>query len=237
VQDILSSRIDRLPPEAKDLLQTLAVVGTEFPLSLAREVLRLPPEQLDRLLSGLQAGEFIYEQPAAGDVEYKFKHALTHDVAYNSLLTERRKLLHERTAQAIEALYHERLEDHYTDLAYHYRSSKNAARAIEYLVLSGLQAVERGAYAPALANVEPSLKLIEVLPELERLRGELRVRLLEGKIVPVLYGVASPERLRVFERVCELSEQVRDPSALVHGLYNGRTYTCCVERCTAPESS
>src|SRR5262249_50336250 len=102
VQGMLAARIDRLPPEAKELLQTLAVVGSEFPLALIRQVVQLPDERLDPLLDVLQGSEFIYEQPAMGDVEYRFKHALTHDEAYKSLLTERRKLLHERTAQAIE---------------------------------------------------------------------------------------------------------------------------------------
>ena len=145
VQGILAPRIDRLPPEAKELLQTLAVIGSEFPLTLVRQVVQLPADRLDRLLNVLKAGEFIYEQPAAGDIEYTFKHALTHDEAYNSLLAERRKLLHERTAQAIEDVYSQRLEDHYADLAHHYRSSNNAAKALEYLRLAGEQAVDRGA--------------------------------------------------------------------------------------------
>ena len=152
VQGILASRIDRLPPDEKDLLQTLAVIGTEFPLSLVRKVVQLSPDQLDPRLSGLQTGEFIYEQPASNDIEYSFKHALTHDVAYNSLLTERRRLLHERTAQAIEALYHEGLEDHYADLAHHYGSSNNDAKAAEYLRLVGEQAVDRGAYEQAVGE-------------------------------------------------------------------------------------
>src|SRR5262249_13627091 len=83
VQDILASRIDRLPPEAKDLLQTLAVIGTEFPIALAREVLRLPPNQLDRLLSRLQAGEFVYAPPAPRDPVDTFRHRITHEAPYN----------------------------------------------------------------------------------------------------------------------------------------------------------
>src|SRR5262249_31295606 len=105
VQAILASRIDRLPADEKELLQTLAVIGSEFPLEIVRKTVQLSSDQLDHSLSRLQAGEFIYEQPAMGDVEYRFKHALTRDEAYNSLLTDRRKLLHERTAQAIEAAY------------------------------------------------------------------------------------------------------------------------------------
>jgi tetratricopeptide (TPR) repeat protein len=219
VQGILAARIDRLASEEKELLQTLAVIGMEFPLALIRTVVHQLPERLDRLLSVLQTREFIYEQPTAGDVEYTFKHALTHDVAYNSMLNERRKLLHERTAQAIEALYHQRREDHYVDLARHYRSSNNAAKAIEYLRLAGEQAVGRGAYTQALANVEPSLRLIEQLPEgVERLRAELGVRLMEGMTVTALHGLSSTERLDTFERVCQLSEPLGDAPALFRGL-------------------
>src|SRR4029450_4896809 len=95
VQAVLTARIDRLPPEEKVLLQTLAVIGKEFSLGLLRQVVELPEEELLRLLSHLQTGEFIYEQPAFPDIEYTFKHALTQEVAYNSLLSERRKTVHE----------------------------------------------------------------------------------------------------------------------------------------------
>jgi tetratricopeptide (TPR) repeat protein len=222
VQAILASRIDRLPAGDKELLQTLAVIGSAFPLEVVRKTVQLSPDQLDHSLSRLQAGEFIYEQPAMVDVEYRFKHALTHDEAYNSLLTDRRKLLHERTAHAIEASYPDRLEDHYDDLARHYRLSDNAAKAIEYLRLAGEQALDRGAYAQALANVEPALKLLQGLAdEPERLGAELGVRLLEGRVVSVLYthwGAASAELLKTFERVCELSQRLGDTSALLRGL-------------------
>jgi predicted ATPase len=221
VQGILAARIDRLPPEAKELLQTLAVIGSEFPLTLVRQVVQLPADRLDRLLDVLQAGEFVYEQPAMGDVEYRFKHDLTHDAAYKSVLTERRKLLHQQTAQAIEALYSQRLEDHYVDLAHHYCSSDSAAKAVEYLRLAGEQAMDRGGYAQALANLEPALQLIERLPEgEERLRAEVGVRMLEARVAPVLHGVASAQRLETSERVCELSEQLGDDSALLRGLFN-----------------
>jgi predicted ATPase len=117
IQGILASRIDRLPTDEKALLQTVAVIGTEFNLGVARQVSGKSDEELNRMLNDLQLAEFVYEQPAAGDVEYTFKHALTHDVTYKSLLADRRKLLHERIAQAVEALYSERLEDHLTELA------------------------------------------------------------------------------------------------------------------------
>jgi hypothetical protein len=237
VQGILSARIDHLPPEERELLRTLAVIGMEFPLSLVRGVVLQQAEQVDRLLGGLQIREFIYEQPAAGDVKYTFKHALTHDVAYHSLLIEHRKLLHERTAQAIEVLYRGALEDQYADLAHHYRSSNNTAKAIEYLHLASEQAWHRGAYAQAAVNIEPAMRLIERLPEgAERQRSELGLRRVEGEIVNALYGLASLERVQTFERVCELAERLGDTLALLYGLYNvGFAYSTRGEALRAQE--
>ena len=105
VQGILAARIDRLAPEQKDLLQMLAVIGRESSLGLISQVASQTDTQLERMLAELQASEFIYEQPALADAEYVFKHALTQEVAYNSLLMERRKLLHERTGQALESMF------------------------------------------------------------------------------------------------------------------------------------
>src|SRR4030095_12630901 len=83
-----------------------AIMGRQFPVSLIHAVIPQPQEALYGLLASLQRKEFLYEQPAFPEVEYSFKHALTQEVAYNSVLVERRKVLHEQTAQAIESLYH-----------------------------------------------------------------------------------------------------------------------------------
>jgi class 3 adenylate cyclase/uncharacterized protein YcbX len=142
VQAILASRIDRLPADAKELLQTLAVIGREFPLSLIRAVITKSDDDLYRLLNDLQLGEFIYEQPAVGDTEYIFKHALTQEVAYNSVLNERRKQLHERIGAAFETLYADSLEDHLAELAHHYGRSSNLDVAVQYLTSAGKQKME-----------------------------------------------------------------------------------------------
>src|SRR5262249_35595722 len=120
VQGVLAARIDRLSQEEKELLQHLAGIGREFPLSLVPQVTPRPEEELYRVLAALQSKEFLYEQPAFPEVKYHFKHALTQEVAYGTLLQERRKALHERTAQAMEALYRATLDEHYSDLARHY---------------------------------------------------------------------------------------------------------------------
>src|SRR5260370_421322 len=113
VQAILASRIDRLPPDEKELLQTLAVIGREFTLSLVRRVFDgRKNDELERMLAELQMAEFIYEQPATGGIEYIFKHALTQEVAYNALLVDRRKQLHERAGQELESMFAVQLDNH-----------------------------------------------------------------------------------------------------------------------------
>src|SRR5262245_27097221 len=97
-----AARIDRLPAAEEDLLQTLAVVGRQAPLAVIMEIVARP--QLLQMLANLQTAEFIYEQ-AGSTVAYEFKHALTQDVAYSSLLMERRKVLHGRVGATIESVY------------------------------------------------------------------------------------------------------------------------------------
>ena len=132
VQGILAARIDRLATEEKDLLQQLSVIGRQFPLSLVKQVVSQPEDEVYRSLSSLQAKEFLYEQPAFPEMEYVFKHALTQDVAYGTVLHEQRKVLHEQTGQAIEALYEESLEEHYSALAHHYSRTENTQQAVTY---------------------------------------------------------------------------------------------------------
>ena len=104
MQAVLAARIDRLPPEEKRLLQTAAVIGTEVPLPLLQAIAELPEAALHRGLAHLQAAEFLYETRLFPEPEYTFKHALTHEVAYGSLLQERRRVLHARIVEALEAL-------------------------------------------------------------------------------------------------------------------------------------
>jgi class 3 adenylate cyclase len=165
VQAILASRIDRLSTAEKELLQTLAVLGREFSSRLIKRVARKSDDELERMLSELQLAEFIYEQPAVGDVEYTFKHALTLEVGYNSVLVERRRLLHERAAQAIEGLFSDRLEDHLSELAHHYDRSGNVRKAVEYLGRAGRRAAQQTAHSEAVGYLKRALELLKNLPD------------------------------------------------------------------------
>jgi predicted ATPase/class 3 adenylate cyclase len=215
VQGVLAARIDRLPAAEKALLQTLAVLGKEFAWSLLTAVVDQPDEDVQRLLAHLQAEEFIYEQPAFPESAYTFKHALTQEVAYNAVLLERRRVLHERTAQALEGLIAERLPEHYHALAHHYSRSGNTAKAIDYLYRAGHQAVERSAYAEAVGHLSTALGLLAALPETrERSQQELAVQMTLGTALRVIKGQAAPEVERLYTRARELCEQVGEPLQL-----------------------
>ncbi len=212
VQAILAARIDRLPAAEKDLLQTLAVMGKEFPLGLIREVTGKPDAALEPMLGDLQLGEFIYEQPALPDVEYSFKHALTHEVAYGSVLHERRKLLHERTAQALESLLADRLDDHLPDVARHYSRSGNADKAIHYLRIAGEQAVRRCAHEEAAGLLSTALEILSRRPaDRERARREVELRLALVRSLVAAQGYAAPEVAQSARRALELSAELGEP--------------------------
>src|SRR5260370_36449910 len=129
VKGSLAARIDRLAPADKDLLQSLAVIGKEFPIGLGRRVVGKPDDELAPMLSNLQAAEFIYEQPAFPENEYAFKHALTQEVAYGSLLMERRRRIHERPATALAEMFAATLDDHPAVLAHRDNRSANTSKA------------------------------------------------------------------------------------------------------------
>jgi len=194
VQAVLAARIDRLPPEEKELLQTLGVLGREFPLGLIRHVTQKADDDVNRMLNDLQLGEFIYEQPAVGETEYIFKHALTQEVAYNLLLIERRKQLHERAGQALEAMLAGQLDDHLDELAHHYSRSDNIKKAVEYLGRTGNQAMQRSAYRDAVNGLSGAINLLQKLPDnTERTRRELLLQLDLGPALITVNGWAAAE--------------------------------------------
>ncbi len=225
VQGILTARIDRLPSAEKQLLQTLAVIGREFPLPLVRGVTQLADDELERMLAGLQTGEFIYEQPAIPDVEYTFKHALTQEVAYNSVLTERRKLLHGQIGAVLEALHSGHLEDHLGELAHHYSRSGNAAKAVEYLRWAAEQTTARSAYQEAANQLNMALGLLENLaPGPARDGQELALRM--ALVLPIIatVGFRAPGFKVNLERAHALCSSIGDTVTVVRVLHGLRTF-------------
>jgi class 3 adenylate cyclase/predicted ATPase len=212
VQGILAARIDRLAGQQKDLLQTLSVIGRESSLGLLAQVAAHPATQLERMLAELRAGEFIYEQPSAIGVEYVFKHALTQEVAYNSLLIERRKQLHERAGEALESIFSDQLDDHLTQLAHHYSHSDNIEKAIEYLGRAGQQALQRSANADAIASLIMAIELLQKVPDsAERSQRELLLQLALASSLIATKGWAAREVEAAYTRARDLCVRLGDP--------------------------
>ena len=165
VQSVLAARIDRLGPEDKRLLQSASVVGKDFAFVLLRDIADADIDALQRGLVNLQQAEFIYETLLFPDPEYTFKHALTHDVAYGSLLAERRRTLHAKIVEAIEQLYSGRLIEHVDRLAYHAGRGEVWEKAHTYGVQAGRKALAQSANRAALEAFQGALAALDHLPE------------------------------------------------------------------------
>jgi len=203
VQAVLASRIDRLEPEDKRLLQAASVIGKDVPFALLDAIADLPEEALRTGLLRLQSAEFIYETMLFPALEYTFKHALTHDVAYGSLVTGRRRSLHARVVGALERLYADRLGEQVERLAHHAVRGETWEKAIGYLRQAGAKATSRAGNQEAVALLEQALQALTHLPEgrakLEQaidIRLELRPPLLQlGRLREVLQLSKEAEQL------------------------------------------
>ncbi|MBI4588280.1 MAG: AAA family ATPase [Candidatus Rokubacteria bacterium] len=164
VQAVLAARIDRLPPEEKALLQSAAVIGKDVPFALLQALGGLPEEELRRRLSRLQAAEFLYETSLFPELEYTFKHALTHQVAYSGLLHERTKVLHARVVEALQRLAGERWTEQAEVLARHAVRGEVWDKAVDALREAGSRAYARGAIQETLERYEQALELLPKLP-------------------------------------------------------------------------
>ena len=212
VQGILAARIDRLPSMEKDLLQTLAAIGMSFSLELAAALANRRDKELHLLLGNLQVAEFIYERPSVGEVEYTFKHALTHDVAYNSMLIERRKTIHEQIGIALESVHSGQLDDHHHELAHHFSRSDNADKAIEYLGKAGVRALNRSEIGSAFSYLSSALEVLaRSVNGSVRKQEQLSLRIPLGSAIALLRGYAAPEAEENIAQMRSLVAEVEDP--------------------------
>jgi tetratricopeptide (TPR) repeat protein len=191
VQAVLAARIDWLPPEVKRLLQMAAVVGTEVPLPLLQAIGDVPEVALHRGLAHLQAAEFLYETRLFPEPEYTFKHALTHEVAYGSLLLERRRVLHARLVEAFEALAPERVAEQVERLAHHALRGEVWDKAVPYCQQAGARAYDRAAFREAVVSFDQALQALAHLSEPGDTRGlaiDLRLALGTSLVALGEYG-------------------------------------------------
>ena len=219
VQAVLAARIDRLPPDEKRLLQTAAVIGKDVPFSLLQALAEVPEDTLRFGLAHLQAAEFLYETSLFPELEYTFKHALTHEVAYGGLLHERRRVLHARIVEAMEQRSADRLDEQVGQLAHHALRGEVWEKVLLYCRQAGTKALARSANREAVAYFEQALGALTHLPD-SRERREQAIDLhfdLRSALVP--FGEAEQifARLREAERLAEaLGDQRRLGRALIY---------------------
>ncbi|MBI4218518.1 MAG: sigma 54-interacting transcriptional regulator, partial [Chloroflexi bacterium] len=172
IQEVLLARINRLPDQAKQLLQTASVLGPEVSLRLLRAVWTGPDEPAPHLRE-LEREEFLYERIGGEERVYLFKHALVQEVAYESLLAAQRQAFHAAAGQALEALYADRLEEVYDQLAYHFSKTDKSAKAVDYLTRLARKAARGHSHAEAVAALEQALVHVDRVPAEERDRRRL----------------------------------------------------------------
>ena len=227
VQAVLAARIDRLPLEDKRLLQVASVVGKDVPWLLLQAVAELSDEVLRGGLDRLQAAEFIYEAGIYPDLEYSFKHALTHEVTYGGLLHDRRRELHVRIVDVIEARYPDRLAEYVDRLAYHASRAERWDKAAAYLQRAGARAAERSAHRAAVDWLEQALVALGRLPDA---RGTLTRGLdVRFDLHMSLFALAEHERMR---RHMEAAEQIAVAIGDRHRLARALSLLCPALRAT-----
>jgi tetratricopeptide (TPR) repeat protein len=164
VQEVLLTRIDRLPPEQSHLLRAAAVIGKDVPFRLIEAVAGIPVDMVREGLSHLRAAEFLRETTLRPEPQYAFRHALTHDVAYASVPPAQRRLLHGAIAAAVERIYSNRLHEHVERLAHHTLHGELWSQAVHYLRDSGVKAAARSAHREAVGYFEQALGTLKRLP-------------------------------------------------------------------------
>jgi len=211
VQAILAARIDRLAAADKRLLQAAAVIGTDVPFGLLLAVAELAEDTLRQGLARLQAAELVYEARLFPELEYTFKHALTHEVAYASVLQDRRRAFHGTIVEAIERLYADRMAEQVERLAHHAVKGQVPDKAVRYLRQAGAKAVARSANREAVGFFEQALVLLAELPQTpETLAAALDTRLAIGPALVAIKGTAASEVETSYLRALELVDRLGD---------------------------
>ena len=224
VQGVLMARLDRLPEEPRRLLQTGAVLGREFPLSLLAEVWEGPGAPVDHLAL-LRQLEFVHERAGAAELTVVFKHALTQEVAYGSLLTPRRRALHEAAGRALERLHAGRLDDVVDRLAHHFSRAGRPVEAVGYLGRLAATSAARYAHAEAATALREALRHADSLPDADE--REHRTVEFTLRLVNSLYFLGALEESRdlllgIEGRVAQLGN---DPVRSEYLMWLGHTFS------------
>jgi class 3 adenylate cyclase/tetratricopeptide (TPR) repeat protein len=211
VQSVLAARIDRLQPGHKRVLQAASALGKEVPLALLEPIVDVSAAELAETLTNLQSAELLYEVRLYPEAEYTFKHTLTLDVTYGSLVRERRRELDARIVATIERRYADRLTDHLDRLAHHAVRGQVWDKAVDYCREAAARAFTRSALVDALHHVDRALEALAHLPpDPARMQRELELLTQRGAALRAVRGYAAPEVESVYQTARELWRDVGD---------------------------
>jgi class 3 adenylate cyclase/tetratricopeptide (TPR) repeat protein len=212
LQGIIAARIDRIEENLKRIMQVASVIGREFAYRILDSITGMQ-EELKSHLMNLQGLEFIYEKSLFPEIEYIFKHALTQEVAYNSLLINRRKEIHGKIGKAIESLNADNLEEYYELLAHHYLRSDNTQKAVEFLDLANQKAIELSAMEEARVYFDETMQLLDGLPDTESNRRQ-RIDLLNHQYFVFELLFRLPEYYELLNRYKPMAIDLNDEKLL-----------------------
>jgi DNA-binding NtrC family response regulator/predicted ATPase/class 3 adenylate cyclase len=222
IQAVLAARIDRLPPEAKRLLQVAAVIGKDVTWPLLAAVAEASEEVLQDALASLQEAEFLYETRFFPERVYTFKHVLSQEVASQSLPDSRRRHVHERIARTLTERFPGTAETQPELLAHHYTEAGLTEVAVTYWQQAGERATQRSAYVEAADHLTRGLMLLATLPETPaRIETELTLRIALGAALQATKGYGAPEVEQTYARARQLCQHLGDLprlSWILHGL-------------------
>ena len=228
VQGVLAARMDRLDDKTKNVLQTASVIGHDFDILVLKKVLGVKGNKLKGQINMLQKTGFI--QSSQKGTTYTFKHALTRDVAYETLLKANRRKLHGLVGDSTKEILHRITETQPEILAYHYTEAGLLNQAIPYWQLGGEKAIQRSANAEAIAYLRRGIELLRALPDThERAQTELALQISLGAPLIAAKGYAAMESREVYARARELCIQVGQTRQLfpvlrgLWGFYNMRS--------------
>jgi class 3 adenylate cyclase/tetratricopeptide (TPR) repeat protein len=209
LKDSLMSRLDRLG-EAREVAQIAAVIGRQFSFALLDAVAPRHGDELEATLAKLIAAGIVFPEERNLERSFSFKHALVRDAAYESLLLARRREWHGRIANALETQFADTAAREPDLLAYHFGEAGLSARACDYRMRAGDQAISRSAYPEAIAHFSAGLKLAEALPAPEGMHRQLDFLLKLGAALIVTHGMRSVEVEDAYTRANEIGEKLGD---------------------------
>jgi class 3 adenylate cyclase/tetratricopeptide (TPR) repeat protein len=222
VQGIIAARMDRLKDNIKRTMQIASVIGRDFAFSILKTITDMEDELKAHLLD-LQNLEFIYEKSLFPELEYIFKHAVTQEVAYDSILMQRRKELHARIGMAIETIYSERLEEFFEMLSHHYSRSDNLEKSYLFSRLSGDKAIRNNSAWEAFGYYKGAVGALKRAPEeAKSKRNQLEV--LHLMLVPMILLGFPEESLSILQEGEELSKELGDKKSLIRFYTNTGLY-------------